>query len=122
MRVNAVELAQQRPHPARLLGDLHFEQLLDRQDEDELVVLEGEVVDPRRVRDPLPPRLVLHVLLEAGVEVADHGAQSDDLLAVQVDDEPEDPVGGGMVRPEVDLEQVLALAQLRGHLEDRRRR
>jgi hypothetical protein len=41
-------------------------------DEDELVVLEGDVVDPLRVRDRLPPRLLLHVLLEAGVQVADH--------------------------------------------------
>ena len=59
-------------------GHLQREQLLDREDEDELVVLEGDVVDPLRVRDRLPPRLLLHVLLEAGVEVADDGPDADD--------------------------------------------
>ena len=57
-----------------LRGTSMSEQLLDREHEDELVVLERDVVDPRRVRDRLPPRLLLHVLLEAGVEVADHRA------------------------------------------------
>ena len=61
------------PHPRRLLGRLEAEQLLDREHEDELVRLEGEVVDPLGVRDALPVRLLLHRLLEAGVEVADHG-------------------------------------------------
>ena len=44
------------------------------QHEDELVVLEGEVVDPWRVGDRLPPALGLHVLLEARVQVADDRA------------------------------------------------
>ena len=85
---------------------LEVEQLLDRQHEDELVVLEGEVVDPRRVGDRLPPGLRLHVLLEAGVQVADHRAQADDVLAVELDDEPQHAVRRRVVRPEVDLEDV----------------
>ncbi len=103
-------------------GDLDPEQLLDREHEDELVVLEGDVVDPRRVRDRLPVGLRLHVLLEAGVEVADHRLEAHDALAVQLDDEAEDAVRGRVVRPEVDLEDVAALAQRRIDLEHGRDR
>src|SRR6266566_3994977 len=63
--------SQRRVHPRRFARHVQAEQLLDRENEDELVVLEGQVVDPLRVRDRLPPRLLLHVLLEAGVQVAD---------------------------------------------------
>ena len=88
-----------------------LEQLLDREHEDELVVLEGDVVDPLRVRDRLPPRLVLHVLLEAGVQVADDRAQADDALAVEVDDEAQHAVRRRVVRPEVDLQDVFGVAR-----------
>ena len=102
MRVDPVELREQHAHPGRARRHLDAEQLLDREDEDELVVLEGDVVDPRRIGDRLPPALLLHVLLEAGVQVSDDRRQPDDLLAVQVDDEPQHAVRRGMVRPEVD--------------------
>jgi hypothetical protein len=120
--VDPVQLGQAHPHPGRLLRHLEPEQLLDREHEDQLVRLEGEVVDPLRVGDRLPPALLLHVLLEAGVQVADHRAEADDVLAVQVDDEPQHTVGRGMVRAEVDLEQVFGAPQLLGHLQDRRDR
>ena len=119
VRVDAVQLAQQHAHPGRLARYLDPEQLLDREHEDELVVLEDEVVDPPGVRDRLPPRLLLHVLLEARVQVADHGVQPDDGLAVQVDHEAEHAVRRRMVRAEVDLEDVLGV---RRDLEDGRDR
>ena len=100
-------------HPRRLRRRLEPEQLLDREHEDELVVLEREVVDPLRVRDRLPPRLVLHVLLEARVEVADHGLEPDDVLAVQVDDQAQHAVRRRMVRPEVDRHHVAGRAHAR---------
>src|SRR5438067_4036623 len=61
-----------------------------------------------------PPRSTLFpyttlfrsALLEAGVQVADHRAQADDVLAVQVDDQAQDAVSRRVVRPEVDLQQV----------------
>ena len=120
MRVDPVQLAQQHPHPRRLLRHLDREQLLDGEDEHELGVLVADVVDPLRVRDRLPPRLRLHRLLEAGVEVADHRREADDRLAVEVDDQAEDAVRGRMVRPEVDLHDVVRLVQLRRDVEDRR--
>ena len=102
VRVDAVELGERHARPGRAARNLDPEQLLDRQHVDELVRLEREVVDPRRIRDGLPPRLRLHVLLEPGVEVADDRADARDRLAVEVDDQPQDAVRGGVVRAEVD--------------------
>ena len=82
--------------------------------------MEGDVVDARRVGDGLPPRLRLHVLLEPGVEVADDGADAGDRLAVQVDDEPQHAVGRGVVRAEVDPQDVVEPVPLGIDLEDRR--
>ena len=114
MRVDAVELAEQRAHPGRLLGHLEREQLLDREHEHELVVLVADVVDALRVRDALPPRLLLHRLLEAGVQVADHRVEADDLLAVEVDDQAQHAVRRRMVRPEVDLQDVVVASSSAG--------
>ena len=86
---------------------VELEQLLDREHEGELVDLEGDVVDPLRVRDALPPGLALHRLLEAGVEVADHGRDPRHVLAVEVDDEPQHAVRGGVVGAEVDREDLV---------------
>ena len=120
VRMDAVELGERHPRPGRAARNVEPEQLLDRQDVDELVRLEREVVDPRRVRDGLPPGLRLHVLLEPGVQVADHGADARDGLPVEVDDEAEDAVRRRMVRPEVDAEDVVEVVLLRVDLEDRR--
>ena len=46
--MNAVQLGLERAHPDRLAWGLEAQQLLDREHEDELVRLEGEVVDPLR--------------------------------------------------------------------------
>ena len=122
MRVDAVQLAEERAHPRRLRRDLELEQLLDRADEDVLVVLEGDVVDALGVRDALPPRLVLHVLLEAGVEVADHRFDAGHVLAVEVDDQAEHAVRRRVVRAEVDRQDVARRHHLRRRRQHRRRR
>ena len=114
MRVDPVELAEQHPHPRRLRWDFEFEELFDCRHEDELVVLVADVVDPLGIRHALPVRLLLHRLLEAGVEVADHGVDADDLLAVEVDDEAQDAVGRRVVRAEVDLEDVAGRGEVVG--------
>jgi hypothetical protein len=120
--VDPDELAERHPHPRRLAGNLELEQLLDREHEDELVVLEGDVVDASRIRDPLPPRLLLHRLLEARVQVAHDRAEPDHVLAFEIDDEPEHAVRGGVVGPEVDGEDVPLPAHLLRHLQHRRDR
>ena len=96
------------------------EQLLDREDVDELVVLVRDVVDPRGVGDPLPVRLRLHVLLEPRVEVADDRLDPGDVLAVEVDDQAEDAVRRRVVRPEVDGEDVVEVVL--GRVDDELRR
>jgi hypothetical protein len=88
MRVDAVQLAQQHAHPGRLARHLDPEQLPDCEHEDELVVLEGDVVDP------LGYVIAFHhvfcsMFFSKPVQVADHRVQPDDRLAVQVDHEPE---------------------------------
>src|SRR5207244_8998154 len=87
MRVNPVQLAEEHAHPSRLRRHRDAEQLLDREHEDELVVLERDVVDPLRIRDRLPPSLLLHVLLEAGVQVADNSAHT--AYGLDVDEDTE---------------------------------
>ena len=118
--VDAVELGEAHAHPLRLLGCLEREELLDREHEDELVGLEREVVDPLGVRDRLPVRLVLHRLLEAGMEVADHRANPCDVLTVEIDDQAKHAVRRGVVRAEVDGEDVVERVLLGVDLEDRR--
>ena len=122
MGVDSVELGQRHARPGRLARCLELEELLDGQHVEELVRLEGDVVDPRRVRDRLPPRLRLHVLLEPRVEVADDRADARDRLPVEVDDQPEHAVGRGVVGPEVDGQDVVERVQLGVDLEDGRHR
>src|SRR4029450_1243867 len=86
----------------------------------ELIRLEREVVDARCIRHRLPPGLRLHVLLEAGVQVADDRADPDDRLAVEVDDEAQGAVGRRMIGSEVYGEDVLERVLLRIDVENRR--
>src|SRR4029078_3342238 len=54
---------------------------------------------------------------EARVEVADDRLDALDALAVQLDDQPQDAVRGRVIRPEVDLEDVVVHAEGRVDLE-----
>ena len=91
---------------------LDLDQPLDRAHVGQLVREEGQVVHPRRVGDALPVRLLLEVLLEAGVDVADVGVQADHDLAVQRHDQAQHAVRGRVVGAEVDGDQVLALGRV----------
>ena len=68
--------------------------------------------------DNLLPAQRLRLLLDPCVEVADHRFEAADLLAVEVDDQAQHPVGGGVVRPEVDREQLAAEGSLLAGLRD----
>src|SRR5262249_2344387 len=72
-----------------------------------LVEQRRQVVRPSAERDALRPGTELHVLLNAGVQVADDRAQLGDGLPVQGQDQPEHSVRGGMLRPHVDDEPLL---------------
>ena len=104
-RVSSDMITRSDLRPRRHL-DAH--QLLDRQ-------RVGEVVDGRRqvvvaVGDDhaLLPAQRLHLLLDSRVQVADHRLDAADLLAVEVDDEPQHAVRRGMMRAEVDGEDLAA--------------
>ena len=104
--VQALQLGEERADPLAAARHLEAEQLLDAHHVHELVAEERVVVGPGRVRDRLPVRLLLHVLLDARVHVAELVVQADDGLAVERDHEAQHAVRRGVVRPEADLHQV----------------
>jgi hypothetical protein len=54
---------------------------------------------------------VLRELLRAAVHVADHGLRATDHLSVELEDDAEHPVGGGVLRPDVE-DHLLGLQAL----------
>ena len=113
---------QVRGHPVELEVDhaqelgarrhLLPEQLLHRHAEGHRVEVVGEVVHPLDERDRLPVLLVLAALLDAGVDVADDRLDVAHHLALERGQQPQDPVGGGVVRADVDREELVAPAQV----------
>ena len=69
-----------------------------------LLVHRRDIVEPVEIGVGLQVGLVLDQLLGAAVEQADVGVDALDDLAVELQHEPQDSVGGGMLRPEVDRE------------------
>ena len=115
VRVQPVELEVDRPQVRGARRDLELEQLLDRAAEGLHVEEVGEVVHPLDERDHLPVALVLAGLLDPGVDVADDRLEVDHLLALEADQQAQHPVRGGVVRAQVDGQQlVLGLEQLAG--------
>ena len=96
-----------RSHCARG-GHLLLEQRLDRGAVGHRVRVVGEVVHPLDERDRLPVLLVLAALLDAGVDVADDRLDVAHVLALELAQQPQHPVRGGVVRAEVDREQLLS--------------
>jgi hypothetical protein len=104
---DAVELEVHHAQVLRPLGDLDLDQRLDGPAVGHRVEVVGEVVHPLDDRDDLPVALVLGRLLDAGVDVANDRLEVAHDLALEVDHEPQHPVRGGVVRPEVDRQQLL---------------
>ena len=105
--MDPVELEVDRPQVLRPPRDLEFDQALDAADERLHVGEVGEVVHPLHERDRLPVGLVLAVLLDPGVDVAHDRLQVANDLPLQADQEPQHPVGRGVVRAHVDRHQLL---------------
>ena len=110
VRADPVELHHQHPQHVRARRDLRLDpqQALHAQAVRGLVEDRRQVVRPGAERDALRPGAELHVLLDAGVQVADHRPQLDDGLAFQGQDQPEHAVRGGVLRPHVDDQALLA--------------
>ena len=110
------DLAEQRADPLGALGDLDVEQLLDGEREALLVGHHGDVVEAVEVGQGLQVRLVLDQLLGAAVQQPHMRVRPHDLLAIELEDQPQHAVRGRVLRAEVDrvvpdlaLRWVLAL-------------
>ena len=104
-----VELGREDPDvlgPARHL-DVH--QLLEGQDRRPLVEQRADVLERVGVADRLVVVGVLAQLLDAAVEVAEDRVEVDDLLAVELEDDPQDAVGRRVLGAHVD--EHLAVAE-----------
>ena len=117
MRGDPGQLHHQHADDGGPLGDLvgDAEQLLDAEAVGRLLEHRREVVHAGAERDPLGPGAELHVLLDAGVQVADARAGLGDRLAVELEDEPQHAVGRRVLRAHVDDDALLAQ---RGRLVD----
>ena len=102
---DAVALAEQHADELRPVGHLDAAELLHREDVGQVVGHAAEVVDAVGVRDVGVPALALGHLLGAAMVVADVGDEVDDLLVAQADDDAERPVGGAVLRADVEVHE-----------------
>jgi hypothetical protein len=105
--MDAVELQVEHPEVLGARRDLELQEALDAAHERLHVGEVGEVVHPLHERDRLPVGLVLAALLDPRVHVAHDGLQIANDLALQADQEPQDAMGRGVVRPHVDRQELL---------------
>ena len=110
VRGDPVELEVDHAQPLGARRDLLVEQALHGHAERHRVEVVGEVVHPLDERDDLPVLLVLAALLDAGVDVADDRLDVAHDLALERREQPQHAVRGGVVRADVDGEQLVVLA------------
>ena len=102
-------VSRTRIHWARW-RDLEAEQLFDGQAVTEIVGERIEVVDAVGERNHLLVELGLAGLLDAGMQVADLGTDADDDFAVDLDDQAQHAMRGGVLRAHVQNHAALARA------------
>ena len=102
VRVEAAELGEQDANPLGALGNFEAEKLFDGQTVTEVVGERIEVVDAVSERDDLLVELGLAGFLDAGVQIADLWADADDDLAIDFDNQAQDAVRRGVLRPHVE--------------------
>ncbi len=90
-------------------GTPDVQQLLEGHDPRPLAEQRADVLERVEVADRLVVVGVLAQLLDAAMEVAEHRVEVDDLLAVELEDDPEHAVGRGVLGPHVD--EHLAVAE-----------
>ncbi len=92
-----VQLDHQGPDVLRPSRGLDPVQLLERESRRVLVVHRRHVVHGVDVGQDRGVGRVLAQLLDPAMEVAEHRVEVDDHLATDLEDQPHDPVGGGML-------------------------
>ena len=104
-----VELGREDADVLGAARDLDVHQLLEGEDRRPLVEQRADVLERVRVADRLVVVGVLAQLLDAAMEVAEDRVEVDDLLAVELEDDPEHAVGRRVLRAHVD--EHLAVAE-----------
>ena len=104
-----VQLGREDPDVLGAARHLDVQQLLEGEHRRPLVEQRADVLERVRVADRLVVVGVLAQLLDAAMEIAEHRVEVDDLLAVELEDDPQDAVGRGVLRPHVD--EHLAVAE-----------
>ena len=94
-------LGEQHPDVFRALGNLELQQVLDRQDVRVLLAHHRDVIETIEIADALEIGAVFDQFLGATVEQPDVRVGALDHLAVELEDEPQHPVGRRMLRPKV---------------------
>ncbi len=113
-----LQLHHQHPDHRGPFGDLlgDAQQPLHRQAVRGLVVQRRQVVGPGQEGDRLRPGPVLAALLDPGVQVADDQSGLGDRLALDLQHEPQHPMGGRMLRPHVDDDALGLLLAVPEHI------
>ena len=94
----------------RLVGRRDGRLLTERgKDKGVVIVQRREVVDAAGVGEKLGPRTIFPHFLMHPVDVADDGFSPDDVFAVHRHLDPQDPVSGRMLRPQVQDERLLGV-------------
>ena len=96
------KLAEQGSNPLATLRNLNVEELLHGKSEALFVGHHGDVVETVEVREGLKVGLVLDQLLGTTVQKTDVGIGSNDFLAIELQNQTQHTVGGGMLRTKVD--------------------
>ena len=115
MRGDAVQLEMDHAQVLPARGDLDLEQRLHGAAVGHRVEVVGQVVHPLDDRDDLPVGLVLGGLLDPRVHVADDRFDVAHDLPLQRHQQPQHAVRGGVVRAEVERQQLLGRSRRAFH-------
>jgi hypothetical protein len=99
---NSSDLAEQGSNPLGTVRHLNVEELLHGKSEALFVGHHRNVVETVEVREGLEIGLVLDQLLGSSVQKTDVGVGTDDFLAIELENQTQHTVGGGMLRTKVD--------------------
>jgi hypothetical protein len=108
VRPDPVELHEQHAQPLGAARDLHLQHPLHARHVGVPAEVERQVVHAIEVRDRLEPGLLLDVLLDAGVDVADLRHAAGDFLAVEHQVQAQHAVRRRVVRADVQRHELLA--------------
>lgn len=96
------QLAEQGPDELGTLGNLNVQQLLNSKRETLLIGHHGDVIKTVEVRQSLEVGLVLDQLLSTTVQQTDVRVGANNFLAIELENQTQHTVSGGMLRTEVD--------------------